>query len=272
MIKLALILVCLVSLTACKTATQAANTSTEIGEITAVKTAALLPTASNTKTPPRETTTPAATASPSTVESTPVITEEPEFVRPSSHLISPITGERQAYALSCESRAAVDWAAYYGFSILEAEFQFNLPFSDNPDLGFVGVTTGKWGQVPPYDYGVHAAPVAGLLREYGVPAFAVKGSDLETLKDSVARDHPVLTWVIGNVVGGVPHIYTDSQGNQVTVAAYEHVVIVIGYNDETDTITYMNNGRYYETPSSVFDNSWSVLERMAIYHENGAEQ
>ena len=192
---------------------------------------------------------------------------ETEFSRPTAHLIAPITGERQAYALSCESRAAVDWAAYYGFSILEAEFQFSLPFSDNPDLGFVGVTTGEWGQVPPYDYGVHAAPVAELLRGYGVPALAVKNFDLDSLKNLIAQDHPVLTWVIGNVEGGVPHRYTDSQGNTVTVAAYEHVVIVIGYDDDRDTLTYMNNGRYYETPASVFDNSWSVLERMAIYYD-----
>ncbi len=193
-------------------------------------------------------------------------TMEPAFTRPASHLISPIYGERQAYDLSCESRSAVDWAAYYGLHILEADFQFNLPFSDNPDFGFVGVTTGKWGQVPPYDYGVHAAPVAELLREYGLPAVAEKNMDLDQLKDIIAQDHPVIAWVIGNVVGGVPYVYTDSQGNQVTVAAYEHTVIVIGYDDEAETITYMNNGRYYETPASVFNNSWSVLEFMAIYH------
>ncbi|NSW51056.1 MAG: C39 family peptidase [Anaerolineae bacterium] len=210
---------------------------------------------------------PDPTISPTPVRTIEALTHTPTPTRPASHQIANIYGERQAYPLSCESRAAVDWAAYYGFTILEAEFQFNLPFSDNPDLGFVGVTTGVWGQVPPYDYGVHAAPVAELLRAYGVPAAAVKQFDLDSLKNLIAQDHPVLTWVIGNVEGGVPYVYTDSQGNQVTVAAYEHVVIVYGYDDSDDTLIYMNNGKHYRTPSSVFDNSWSVLERMAIYYD-----
>lgn len=265
MLKLLSVYLLLLLLGSCARPPQAVSTSIPAIEITPSQTITTAITATMTATPQ-------PVSTPTLVEITPTpVKTEPS--RPTSHLIAPISGERQAYALSCESRAAVDWAAYYSVDILEAEFQFNLPFSDNPDLGFVGVTTGIWGQVPPYDYGVHAAPVAELLRAYGVPAVAVKNFDLELLKNLIAQDHPVLTWVIGNVVGGVPYVYTDSQGSAVTVAAYEHVVIVIGYDDERETITYMNNGRYYETPASVFDNSWSILERMAIYHDSGlAEQ
>jgi uncharacterized protein YvpB len=260
MLKIAFACLTVLFLAACVKPPQVVNTPQPTIDVTPSPTMITAITATITAAPQATTTVPSAEI--------PTIPANPEPSRPTTHLIAPITGERQAYALSCESRAAVDWAAYYGSDILEAEFQFNLPFSDNPDLGFVGVTTGKWGQVPPYDYGVHAAPVAELLRGYDVPAVAVKDFDLNSLKDLIAEGHPILTWVIGNVEGGVPHVYTDSLGNSVTVAAYEHVVIVIGYDDERDTITYMNNGRYYETSAAVFDNSWSVLERMAIYYEN----
>jgi hypothetical protein len=72
----------------------------------------------------------------------------------------------------------------------------------------------------------------------------------------------VIAWVIGNVVGGVPYEYTDQHGNQTIVAAYEHVVILTGYNETH--IRYLTNGRFYETPNEVFLNSWWVLGNMVV--------
>ena len=104
------------------------------------------------------------------------------------------------------------------------EFQYCLPLSDNTDLGFVGDVNAPWGQVPPYGYGVHARPIADLLNAYGIPAKAYKGYTLEQIKTQIAAGKPVIAWVIGNMVGGVPYVYTDKKGNQTIVAAYEHVV------------------------------------------------
>ncbi|NPV85201.1 MAG: hypothetical protein HPY45_04235 [Anaerolineae bacterium] len=156
----------------------------------------------------------------------------------------------------------MDWALYYGVQITEYDFQFKLPQSDNPDKGFVGGVMGPWGQTPPYSYGVHAAPVAATLREYGLNALGLKGMTLQDLKRQIASDQPVIAWVIGNCVGGIPYEYTDSVGDKVVVAAYEHVVIVIGYDAEK--IRYLNNGQMYEVPVEVFMNSWGVLGNMAV--------
>jgi uncharacterized protein YvpB len=200
---------------------------------------------------PADTATPESTATPSL---------------PASYVIEDIYGYRQWFSLSCEARAAVDWAAYFGVTIYEYNFQHELPLSDNPDFGFVGTVTGPWGQVPPYAYGVHAEPVAALLREYGLPAAAYKKYTLEQVRAQIAAGKPVIAWVIGNVEGGVPYIYTDSAGNEVQVGAYEHVVILTGYGE--DTIRYLNNSRFYDVPVEVFDNSWSVLDRMVIVMED----
>jgi len=126
----------------------------------------------------------------------------------------------------------------------------------------VGDINGPWGQVPPYAYGVYAGPVADLLNSYGVPARAYKNYTLEQLKAKIARDIPVIAWVIGNVVGGVPTQYTDTSGRTAIVAAYEHVSIVTGYSQ--DRIRYMNEGMFYEIPTSVFLNSWGVLGNMVV--------
>ncbi len=188
-----------------------------------------------------------------------------EFVIPESFYITGILGTRQYFALGCEASAAADWAGYFDVLIYEYDFQHQMPLSDNPDLGYVGDAKGPWGQVPPYAYGVHAEPVAALLREYGLPAVAGKGLTLDQIRIKLAQSKPVIAWVIGNMTGGVPAEYTDKQGNKTIVAAYEHVVILTGYDQ--DSIRYMNNGKFYEVPNDVFLNSWGVLGNMAVMHE-----
>jgi uncharacterized protein YvpB len=187
------------------------------------------------------------------------------LAQPAEHYIRNISGHKQYFPLGCEAAAAKDWANYFGKDFNEFEFQHKLPLSDNPDLGFVGDVQSPWGQVPPYGYGVHAGPIAALLNEYDIPAKAYRNYSLEQIKAKIAQDKPVIAWVIGNVVGGVPYEYTDSQGNKVIVAAYEHVVIVTGYNEEK--VRYMNNGKFYETPNEVFLNSWGVLGNMVVVDE-----
>ena len=189
---------------------------------------------------------------------------------PDSFYISGVESFRQSYPLSCESRTAVDWADYFGILIYESDFQFGLPRSDNPDKGFVGEVHDPWGQIPPYSYGVHAQPVAELLKEeYGLPARAVKNMSLEELKKEIASGQPLIAWVIGNMVGGEADEYSDQEGNKVLVAPYEHTVIVTGYGK--DHIRYLNNGKFYQVPVEVFLNSWGVLGNMAIYHQDAGE-
>ena len=190
---------------------------------------------------------------------------------PNSVYISGVNSFRQSYSISCEARAAVDWADFFGVQIYESDFQFSLPISDNPEKGFVGDVNDPWGQVPPYSYGVHAAPVAKLLKEtYNIPAQAAKNFSLENLKKEIANGQPVVAWVIGNMVGGIPAEYMDSEGNTVIVAAYEHAVIITGYGE--DHIRYLNNGKFYQVPTDVFLNSWATLENMVIYHFDAGDR
>lgn len=185
---------------------------------------------------------------------------------PPSHFISYVHGHRQTYELGCEASAAVDWAGFFGASIYEYSFQTALPLSDNPDFGFVGeVTTDAWGQIPPYAYGVHAEPIAQVLRDYGLPALAVRDYSLDEIKQKLSEDKPVIVWVIGNMVYSDPVEYVDKDGRVAIVAPYEHVVILTGYNETQ--IRYMNNGKFYDTPAEVFLTSWGVLGNMAVIHE-----
>ena len=109
-----------------------------------------------------------------TTTSSPTHTPTNTPTPPATAQIDGIKGRWSAYALDCEVRSAVDWAAYFGVQIDEIEFFNALPISDNPDRGFVGDVHRYWGYTPPDSYGVHAEPIAKVLQSYGLPAKAVR--------------------------------------------------------------------------------------------------
>lgn len=183
---------------------------------------------------------------------------------PESAYISGVYGHPQSYSLSCEARAAVDWAAYWGVSISETEFLFRLPGSDNPDLGFVGSANDPWGNIPPLGYGVHAEPVADLLREYGLEAEARRGLSWDDLRAEIAAGRPVIVWVIGQMWGGTPYQYTDVHGKTTTVAYFEHTMILIGYNSSAVQVVDVYSGAAQTYKLSSFLASWAVLDQMAV--------
>lgn len=194
-------------------------------------------------------------------------TPTPAPVLPASATVSGMSGANQQLPLDCESRSAVDWAAHYGVYINELEFYNNLPHSDDPDAGFVGDVNGDWGQIPPEDYGVHAIPIADLLNDYGVTAYARRAVDWDTVRAEIANGDPVIVWIVGgasySLVNGMPIYYTaGSTGHASVVAAYEHTVIVTGYTSTTVTVL---NGAYFVTLSlDQFLDSWSALWNMAV--------
>jgi subtilisin-like proprotein convertase family protein/uncharacterized protein YvpB len=187
---------------------------------------------------------------------------------PGNALIPGVTGQGQALPLDCESRSAVDWANYFGKSIGELEFFNNLPVSDNPDIGFVGDVYGGWGQIPPAPYGVHAEPIASLLKDYGLPAEAKRQMSWEALQAEIAGGRPVIVWIIGTpptsnpLTNGIPQYYFPNDGLLTIVAAYEHTVIVTGYT--ANTVTFLNGANYYTMDQKQFKESWSALGNMAV--------
>lgn len=218
------------------------------------------PTATNTPVPTATATNTATPPPPPT--STPRPTSASVDGIPLEASISGVTGYAQNHNLSCESRSAVDWARYYGVSITEAEFQSRLPLSDNPDVGFVGYVDDPMGQIPPRSYGVHAGPVAQVLKDFGLSATAGKGYSFDNLRRQVANGDPVIVWIIGNTWSGYPLSYTADDGETVTVAHFEHTAIVVGYDEYG--VTLVDNNLVYWRATSEFLGSWSVLGNMAI--------
>lgn len=185
---------------------------------------------------------------------------------PDSAQMVNISGQKQALPLDCEIRSAVDWAAFFGTGIDEFTFLSQLPLSDNPEKGFVGNVNGLWGQIPPYDYGVHAEPIAALLRAYQLPATAHRGANWDTLRAEIAANRPVIVWVTGPAENyGAGQLYTASNGQTTLVAAYEHTVMVIGYTP--DSVTILDGSLIYTRPIDQFMASWGALGKLAVMHQ-----
>ena len=180
---------------------------------------------------------------------------------PEAHIVN-VRGQKQAFPLSCEARAAATWAGYFGVQIDEETFMRQLPTSDNPDYGFVGDLNGPWGKIPPDGYGVHAWPVAAQLRVYGLNAYAHRNLKWDDVRRQIASGQPVIVWVVGHVEQGKAERYVSPTGLTITVARYEHTVLVIGYTE--DNVEILDGKKTYTRPLEKFLESWAVLSNMAI--------
>lgn len=183
---------------------------------------------------------------------------------PKSAYISGFVGHAQQYSLSCESRSAADWAAYWGVPIDESQFLSRLPRSDNPNVGFVGNPNDTWGYIPPSSYGVHAEPVARLLRNYGLDAHAGQDLSWEELQNEIAAGHPVIVWVIGSIWAGTPRQYQAEDGETVRVANNQHTMTLIGYDENSVQLVDALTGYTVTHSIENFLTSWAVLGNMAV--------
>ena len=188
---------------------------------------------------------------------------------PDAAYISGLSGHAQSYNLSCEARSAVDLAAFWGISIGETEFLHALPYSDNPEKGFVGNPSEPWGYIPPHGYGVHATPVADTLRGYGLEAIGLSDLSWDDLRGEINVGHPVIVWIIGEMWDGTPEEYEAQDGSTALVAAFEHTMLLTGYNRDTVQVVDAYSGQYRTYPHSMFMKSWAVLGNMAVFASRG---
>lgn len=183
---------------------------------------------------------------------------------PVSASVNGLRGSPQLYTLDCEFQAAVDWARFFGHSLNELELIERIPKSDDPESGFVGEINGPMGKFPPDSYGVHAAPIARLLQEYGLPAKAKHNWDLSGLKKEIASGQPVIVWIVNMPFEIETMQYTASNGNTSTVARFEHTWIVTGYN--ASSITVIDSAWTYNVSTSAFIERWGALGNQAIVY------
>jgi uncharacterized protein YvpB len=183
---------------------------------------------------------------------------------PTEAYVTGFVGHPQERALTCEIRSAVDVASFWGVTITEDELFNKIPESKNPETGFVGNPNGVWGNIPPLAYGVHAPPIARVLRKLGL--LAKKGRNLEwdDLRAEIAAGRPVIVWIIGSMWAGEPIEYTADDGSQTVVARFEHTMVLTGYTEYQVQVIDAYTGALFTFPKDTFLQSWGVLENQAV--------
>jgi uncharacterized protein YvpB len=151
----------------------------------------------------------------------------------------------------------------FWYSINEGDFLNRLPKSDDPETGFVGNLNGYLGQLPPKSYGVHAGPIAAILRGFEVNAQAVKGFSWDDLKREILANRPVITWIVNYPYSIESRQYTAaSNGHTTTVARYEHTWIISGYNNWS--VTVVDSEYTYQIDINDFLSRWAALGNMVV--------
>jgi len=183
---------------------------------------------------------------------------------PQAAYIPGVVGHRQVRPLSCESRSAVDLAAFWGVAVEEGAFFDTLPRSDNPHEGFVGDVDDPPGSLPPGGYGVYAEPVAATLRRYGLDAHAYRWLGLEGLKAELAAGRPVVIWATYRMLRPEIASWTSADGSVSIIVQWEHTFIAVGYDAGGVYLIDAYDGRTRYYSADRFVPAWMQLNEMAV--------
>jgi uncharacterized protein YvpB len=175
-----------------------------------------------------------------------------------------LEGRPQARSLSCESRSACDLLAFHGIHVSEDDFLAGLPRSDNPDLGFVGDPDGPTGGLPPDPYGVHAGPVAQVLRRFGLDAREERGRDLAWLRGELDAGRPVLVWVVAGLRASPRQAFVDSAGRPFHAVRGEHAVLALRSLPGRLVVLDPAHGEERTWDEAPFLASWNLFDRAAV--------
>ncbi len=175
-----------------------------------------------------------------------------------------LEGRAQARRLTCESRSAADLLAFHGLSGTEGEVFDRLPRSDNPDRGFVGDPDGPPGRLPPEGYGVHAEPVAGVLRTFGLDARAERGRTYAWLEEETRAGRPSIAWVTASCDPSSRTSLTDSTGRAFVAVRGEHSMLVVAADGAGVTVLDPYEGRRRRFGREEFEAAWALLGNMAV--------
>jgi uncharacterized protein YvpB len=187
--------------------------------------------------------------------------------KPPRALILDVPAYKQTRSLSCESSAAAMAANFHGIQVSEAEIQAALPRHPDPSLGFRGDVDGPYGGID--DYGVYAEPVRQVLVGLGLEVShfseATKvATTVDEIRQHIRQGRVVMAWVTYDMQEQSPvQIWFDDR-QPVTLVPYEHVVLVVGYNDDGLWVNdpYTGTTRFYL--EAAFARSFAYLGNMGL--------
>lgn len=179
------------------------------------------------------------------------------------------------YPTGCESVALYILLKYNGVNNVTPEDIINnlrkgeLPyktddgiFGGNPEVEFIGDPRNN------YSYGVYNKPLADVANKYKSGINSKIGMSFEDMLNIVKEKRPVLVWTTINLskpYSGTSWIYKET-GEVINWISGEHVVVVIGYNDNNIIVSdpYTGTIRYFDR--NLFKSRYNFLGKRVLYY------
>jgi uncharacterized protein YvpB len=181
--------------------------------------------------------------------------------QPPLALIADAPVYKQQHSLSCESSAASMAANFFGVTASEQGILDALPRHENPHLGFRGNVDGPYGGIE--DYGVYAEPIRAALAELGLEVEHLSGG-IEAIREHLRQGRLVIAWITYELQPQSPSQVLLSDGQVVTLVPYEHVVLVVGYNQEGLWVNDPYSGTRTFYAEGDFVRSFAYLGNMGL--------
>jgi uncharacterized protein YvpB len=166
----------------------------------------------------------------------------------------------QWHNLSCEYSSTRMMTAFWGKEIGEPEFIANVPFNQDPHIGFRGDIDQWFGGT--WHYGIYGEPIARFIETRGFKTKFLTGRDV-TLRQELALGRPVQVWTMAGMGWTTP--FTEEYENKsFLLAPGEHSVVVYGYDSQGVYIADPAYGGRAYYGWETFMRSWSYLGYMAM--------
>lgn len=212
---------------------------------------------STATTPWPATWTPAPTSTPATPIQPiiqPIASNPPE----ACYVETPTNLGKMLYSLDCEVTAlwylVQSHPRYRG--LVERNALYNtVIYHDNPNKGFRGNMNGTRPGNSDRNYGLHAHALVEIGRRAGIPMEVIRS--IHELRQRLCQGEPVIAWVRSTPGRQAPVLvrsYQDSNGTSYYTVAYEHAVLVTGYDQEMVRYRNPSDGR----PHAM---SWQQFEQ-----------
>jgi uncharacterized protein YvpB len=149
----------------------------------------------------------------------------------------PVNPGKMRYSLDCEVTAlwylVQSYPSYRG--LVERDALYNaVVYDENPDKGFRGDMHGPRPGNSDWNYGLHARALIDVGRRAGIPLEIIRS--VHELKGRLCQGTPVIAWMRSSQGRQAPVLvrsYQDGNGVPYYTVAYEHAVLVTGYDRET---------------------------------------
>ena len=169
------------------------------------------------------------------------------------------------YALDCELTALwylLQTHPRYQDRVARDALYSSIVYHENPNKGFRGDMRGPRPGNSDLNYGMHARALADAGQRIGVPMQVIRS--VYEMKQHLCRGEPVIAWM-RSAQGRGRHLlvqsYQDAEGAPYYTVAYEHAVLVTGYDGEKIWYRDPSNGRLFTMGWRLFENEILLFDK-----------